>query len=107
MNAKTDKIEALIRLHFFDACVITTQEYEALQKEVMAAALVDAPSTGLRILAKLLDQNSYRYHEAKQQNRFRGITPCGACGCMEAPIEGNDVHPGYDGYPVCPSCKAV
>lgn len=99
--------EAVINLRFFDPFIITTAEYEKLLSEVTASALVDAPTIGLQILAKLLDTNSYRYHEAKQQNRYRGVTPCGHCGCTDAPISGNDVHPGYDGYPVCPNCKAV
>lgn len=30
---------------------------------------------------------------------------CHYCGSVEAPISGEDVHPGYDGYPICPSCK--
>ena len=29
------------------------------------------------------------------------------CGSTEEPISGDDVHPGYRGWPVCPNCGAV
>lgn len=100
-------VEAVINLHFFDPFIITAAEYEALQREVTASALVDAPTIGLKILARLLDYNSYRYHEVKRTNRARGVTGCSFCGSKDPLISGDDVHPGYDGYPVCPNCKAV
>lgn len=36
-----------------------------------------------------------------------GKAACSFCGSTKAPLSGDDVHPGYTGFPVCPTCKAV
>lgn len=39
-------------------------------------------------------------------SRKRRHSPCHFCGSYDPPISGDAVHKGYDGYPVCPRCKA-
>lgn len=33
--------------------------------------------------------------------------PCGYCGSTAGYLSGNEVCPGYDGYPICASCQGV
>ena len=67
--------EAVIRLHAYDPFIITTKEYEGLLRELQARALAGDLTLGDRIVAKLLHEHAWRYHEAKEQNAARGITP--------------------------------
>lgn len=59
---------AVIRMHAYTPTILTTEEFETLQREVGAASLVD-PTIGTLILSKLLMENEYRYNEACRQNR--------------------------------------
>lgn len=67
--------EAVIRLHAYDPFIITTREYEGLLRELQSRALAGDLTLGDRIVAKLLHEHASRYHEAKEQNAARGITP--------------------------------
>lgn len=44
---------------------------------------------------------------AKRAWKTEALEPCPYCGCEEAPVSGDDVHPGYTGWPCCPNCGAV
>lgn len=48
--------------------------------------------------------NKYPYREIHQ---IISTDRCSYCGCTDPLIEGDDVHPGYDGWPCCPQCKGV
>lgn len=65
------KMEALIRMHTYEPCILTTQEYEQLQNEVIARSIADPGSVGDRILARLLVEHCGRYYEARTQNERR------------------------------------
>lgn len=60
--------EALINLHLLRVCVLTTDEFEKLQREVVAHAVADPESLMARICAGLCIDNQYRFHEAKRIN---------------------------------------
>lgn len=66
---------AVIRLHTYEPCILTTEEFEALDKEVTARAIVDDRSIGDRILHRLLVEHMPRYFEAKRLNAARTETP--------------------------------
>lgn len=63
------KIIPEIRMYTCDAESLTVEEYEALQREVMARIMADGgtknASVGDRILARLLYEHGPRYSEAK------------------------------------------
>ena len=59
---------AMIRMYTCDAEVLTTEEFEALEKEVMARAICNDVGVGERILARLISEHMSRYYEAKAQN---------------------------------------
>jgi len=40
-------------------------------------------------------------------NSVEEPTPCHWCGSTEPYIEGDEVHPGYQGPPCCPQCKGT
>ena len=61
--------EAVIRLHTYEPCIITTDEYLAIQQELITRALVDQPSPGDKILAKLMLEHHSRYVECVLINR--------------------------------------
>jgi len=62
------RLEAVIRLHSYEPFVITTQEYEELQKELICRAHVDDMTLGDKILARLLQEHHSRYRECKERN---------------------------------------
>ncbi len=62
------KDKALIRLYFCDPFVITTQEYESIQKEVLSRAIAGDTMIGDQVLARLLHEMAPRYYEAKKIN---------------------------------------
>lgn len=43
--------------------------------------------------------------KVEQPNSVEAPRLCHWCGSDQPYIEGDDVHPGYDGPPVCPECK--
>lgn len=43
----------------------------------------------------------------REELKHRSLSTCGYCGSTQPLIEGDEVHPGYDGYPCCPDCKGV
>lgn len=47
---------------------LTPEEFDRLQRDVEARFLVGDVGLGERILAKMIIENSYRYHEVVQQN---------------------------------------
>lgn len=60
--------QAVIRLYAMEPAILTTQQFEALQKELVSRALADDITLGDRILARMVLENLPRYHEAKRQN---------------------------------------
>lgn len=72
----TDKpIEPLIRLHAYNASILTSEEYEALQREVTALALLDSKSLVLAVLAPMLLDSEWRYHETVEIRKHQGTYP--------------------------------
>jgi hypothetical protein len=63
--------EMVIRLQFFDAYCITTEEYEAMIKELQARQWAGDITPGDRVLASVLNDASYRYHEIMEIRRRR------------------------------------
>lgn len=61
----TMKLEPVINLHFYTPCVITTEEYEQIVREVVARTMTDTPGAAERILSHLLVDNQSRYYECK------------------------------------------
>lgn len=59
----------LIRLHAYEPCVITTEEYEEIRRNLEYRILMGDTHPGDRIIAKLLAENEFRYHECKEQNK--------------------------------------
>ena len=59
-------IEPVINLRFYDPLVITSEEYEAIRNEVLASAVVDEKTPALRVLARLILDNEWRYNEVIQ-----------------------------------------
>lgn len=70
-----NKIEPVINLHFFDPCIITAEEYEAIEKDLLTRHWTDDKQPGDKVLAFLLVMNRYRYLEIKA---MRG-TPGSSC----------------------------
>ena len=64
-------VEAVIRLYFCDPCILTTQQYEQVKKDVEARAIAGVSEVGDRVLAKLLLEHRSRYVEAKEINLHR------------------------------------
>lgn len=64
-------LEAVIRLIAYEPCIITTQEYEELQKEVQGRVFAGIAGVGDRILLKLLEEHSSRYHLCVARNQER------------------------------------
>lgn len=62
------KNEAVIRMHSYEPVILTTEEYETLQREVIGHAIANPGTVGARILAKLAAENHSRYVEAWEQN---------------------------------------
>ncbi len=58
--------EKLIALRFFDTICITTEEYEKLSREVSARVIAQDAGLVEWLIAKLLDDASYRYIEIKK-----------------------------------------
>lgn len=63
-----EQVEAVIRLHAYEPCIITTGEYEELQKEVQGRIFAGDAGVGDRILLKLLEEHHSRYHECLLRN---------------------------------------
>lgn len=63
--------DAVIRMHAYEPCILTTEEFEELEREVTARVLVDKTTPGDRILARMLIENRWRYHEAREINAAR------------------------------------
>lgn len=61
-------MEAVIRMLTYEPCILTTEEYERLQREVIAQEIADPGTVGNRILAKLLAEHHGRYVTAKERN---------------------------------------
>lgn len=55
----------VIRLHAYDPHIITWQEFEQLEKEIMARIMAGDATLGDAILARMLDHNRFRYVECK------------------------------------------
>lgn len=65
---KNMKNEAVIRMLTLEPCILTTDEYEALQREVRGRVFTQSDEVGDRILFKLLNEYYGRYIEAWEQN---------------------------------------
>jgi hypothetical protein len=57
--------EQFINLQFCGPCILTPEEYEQIEKAVMARALVGCNTPGDRVLAILLTTNRARYNEIR------------------------------------------
>lgn len=67
--------EAVIRLYTCEPVILTTDEYERLQREVFGRVLAGDPGISDRICLKLLEEHAPRYYEAKEQNARRKGSP--------------------------------
>jgi hypothetical protein len=65
--ANTPRI-AVIRLVTHEPCILTTEEYEQAQREVLGRVLAADDGVSDRILIRLLTDNANRYMEAKAAN---------------------------------------
>ena len=75
---------AMIRMQTFEPCIITTEEYEAIQRDVRGRILAGDAGVGDRILLTLLEEHASRYSEAKARNAecdgiLATISPCADC----------------------------
>ena len=70
-TTKAAYIEAVINVYIFGPHIITTDEYEQIEREVMAEYVVNDVTPGTRILARIVLDNAYRYNEAKATNDAR------------------------------------
>ena len=59
----TSASEKLVGMYAHRPFYLTAEEYETLQKELMARAIVGDTGLGDRILLRLLQDNQLRYHE--------------------------------------------
>jgi hypothetical protein len=59
---------AMIRMHTYEPCVLSTQDYERLEREVRGRILAYDAGIGDHILLRLLEEHRPRYFEAKAQN---------------------------------------
>lgn len=66
-----DRDKAVINFSTLAPYIITTEEYEEIEREVVARRLAGDTSTGDRLLATLLVHHRSRYLEAKRQNGNR------------------------------------
>jgi hypothetical protein len=62
---KLGKDEKLIRLESFNGIFITTSEYEALRKEIMARWLCDDIGPVEKVIIQMLIDSEYRYNEIR------------------------------------------
>jgi hypothetical protein len=51
-----------------EPCILTTEEYERLSKEVRSRILAQDAGISDRILLKLLEEHEYNYNDAKRIN---------------------------------------
>jgi hypothetical protein len=65
-EVKRDSAKKLIGMYAHRPFYLTAEEYEGLQKELMARALVGDTGLGDQILLRLLEDNEPRYHEARK-----------------------------------------
>jgi hypothetical protein len=63
--------EPVIKINIYDVLVITTEEYEKLEREVMAHLAVDQPTVGTRILTRILKEHNGRYREIMAQKNLK------------------------------------
>ena len=57
--------ERVINLQFDSVCVITTEQYDAIKRDLEIRIMVDSAQPGDHILARLLIDTKHRYHEIK------------------------------------------
>lgn len=57
-----------IRFYTMEPCILTTEEYERLSKEVRSRILAQDAGISDRILLKLLEEHEYNYNDAKRIN---------------------------------------
>ena len=67
-----NKTKAEIRLYFCDPCVLTTEEFEQMQKDVVAHIAVNDARVGDLVLFHLIREHHGRYLEAREINAKRG-----------------------------------
>lgn len=60
-----NKTERVIKLNFYDPCCITAEEYEQIQKDLLARQFVGDTQPGDYILATVLQNMAHRYHEIR------------------------------------------
>lgn len=65
--------EAVIRLCPYDPCIITTEQYDAIWRDVMGRYHAGCTEEGDRVLARLLYEHEGRYHECIRTNAARGL----------------------------------
>jgi hypothetical protein len=61
-------MEALIRMCTCDACILTTEEFESLVKELASHYIADDMTVADRICCRLVYEHYGRYHEAVIKN---------------------------------------
>lgn len=74
------KSKRVINLQFHNLCLITTEEYDAIKRDLEMRAIVDSPQPGDHILACLLVNMEWRYHEIKM---FEKHEKCDKQTCPE------------------------
>lgn len=58
----------VIYLNYFTRQAISWEEYETIKREVLARFMAGDSGVGDQILAQMLLDNEYRYHEVKQHH---------------------------------------
>lgn len=57
--------EKVIRLQLYDGWIVTVAEYKQMKKELESRIIAQDVQLGDKILAKILLDNEWRYHEIK------------------------------------------
>jgi hypothetical protein len=60
-------VTKLIGMYAHRPFYLTAEEYETVQKELMAHAVVGDTGLGDQILLRMLEDNAHRYHEIQEK----------------------------------------
>ena len=72
MSNDTPEVEPLIRLHFFTAnTILTVDEFDQLERDVLARIYVGEKGMAESILARLIEDNRYRANECRNDKLMR------------------------------------
>jgi len=72
-DKKPEKLEAVIRFRAYDPHILTTAEFETLEREVTARIAAGDAGIAERILTRMIMHNRSRYVEAKERNLGRRL----------------------------------